>query len=83
MAFDPLTRLTVLRTLLSTPHGVNEDHIGNGWLVERRTENVHAFHTITHSRHEARDQKRMERIQWCRNYLGELEEVTGMLLVCL
>jgi len=43
VASDPLTRLTVLRTLLSTPHGVNEDHIANGGLVERRTENVHAF----------------------------------------
>ena len=35
MAFDPRTRLTVIRTLLSTPHGVNEDHTGNGGLVER------------------------------------------------
>jgi hypothetical protein len=43
VASDPLTRLNVLRTLLSTPHGVNEDHIANGGLVERRTENVHAF----------------------------------------
>lgn len=43
MAFDPLARLTVIRTLFASPHGVNEDHIGNGVLVERRTENVHAF----------------------------------------
>ena len=43
MAFDPLARLTVIRTLLASPHGVNEDHIGNGGLVERRTENVHVF----------------------------------------
>jgi len=65
VAFDPLARLTVMRTLLASPHGVNEDHIGNGGLVERRTEYVHAFVRSSMDYNGTMDERKM-RIVWVR-----------------